>query len=518
MFRWTCRLRDALEKNRFQISDNDYSSLSGDSERLSTMREVELSLENGAFPASLRWERFMSFYSNGAYERFDLCRKGSPHLSPAIDSKSPLSQSIRALSGRSVVESSEFKFDVLWLSPKVFLSRFSFTIVGNFRFNYAVILNGRGNSGVDPADIDFYAYAISSFGGKSDLGPPSPLPLVFLCHLGATLPADYFSKIWFGSYNRERPLPVGLYEQLLSIIPHTAPRGSANRELTATVVLAGVIERDDLRQILAHQFHPAVKLLFYEKNPFRNLSSLSEFHPLLQESQYLRSIVLPNVLVESNESREIFQSLEATFKLPLLSIHCAGTISIATLKSIYEKYRVTDIKIKLFARSWPDVPSSSQELMNTCIGLFSKKNSLLERACISYVNHIDDSLGWSPGFVSYCSSKVVCFVTVHQDRCYENAQLREIPSCDQSPLVVLNCDRTLLKKNLTSGMIPYAIKAIQDGRVFCMASAHKAFDMSITNAGLTFSILKQHANIQEGLGNLGFNNITLAGKKRPPSP
>jgi hypothetical protein len=223
MLQWTRRLRDVLEANHFRLEDTP----------LSKMREVELSGRHASFPDRLRWQALTFFQSSCIHlckldDYFDCCY-----------SECLLSQSTDACADMH-------QFDVFWLSPTIFVSRFSFYVNRNALFEYVVSFKKRNDSGEGPVHLNFYVYQLASFEGKTDTDAKSLLPLAFLRHLIALLPADYFAQIWLGTYNYQDRLPVSLNLQLLSIIPLDAPPCATIGKHFTTIVLAAGVTGDDL--------------------------------------------------------------------------------------------------------------------------------------------------------------------------------------------------------------------------------------------------------------------------------
>jgi hypothetical protein len=58
------------------------------------------------------------------------------------------------------------------------------------------------------------------------------------------------------------------------------------------------------------------------------------------------------------------------------------------------------------------------------------------------------------------------------------------------PRVVMNYWRKHLPKPLAGGVVPMAIRALHEGKVYCKTSDLRPSDMSTANAGLIFRIVK----------------------------
>jgi hypothetical protein len=231
MLQWTCRLRDVLERERFHSRS---SCLSG-------LRELEFSNQD-TFPEGLRWENLVESLNDGCH-----CLHQDDGTNdcfvPAINPTCLEYGSIRALSGESVPDLSQRKFDVLWLSPTVFVSRLSFNMNTRNCFEYSICFQRRRHSKA----TRFHVYLLSCFEKEAESATSSlcPLPLSFFRSLVADLPADYFARIFLRYFNPQ-PGAGNFYTQFLSVIRCDAPlgataKGDAGRPLCLKVPSTGTI-------------------------------------------------------------------------------------------------------------------------------------------------------------------------------------------------------------------------------------------------------------------------------------
>jgi hypothetical protein len=120
MLRWTCRLRDVLERRRFCIEDHDVKPLS-------TLREAEfVPSVDVALPGEFDFEKLKACFSSSMfitlydYDEYDLF-----HISP-------VDPPIRSLSGQLVTSEDLGRIGVLWLPPAVFISACRFSVTTSF--------------------------------------------------------------------------------------------------------------------------------------------------------------------------------------------------------------------------------------------------------------------------------------------------------------------------------------------------------------------------------------------------
>jgi hypothetical protein len=495
MFRRTSRLRDLVEKQ------HDCNKRA-----MEPVREVEFTCRDGTFPDVLRWERFVLQYWSGKFYDVNWNHRESVHLGtncPTLHSQ--------------VLESdpSPLKFHVLWLSPWVFISHYEFCVGGICRCDYVV--------GFDQYDFvsakhgvgaRFYVYQKSSFDGGSEADSPSLLPFTFFHHLTEFLPGDFFRKIVMKS---GRCLPVTFHLGLLAIIPHNARIRTRTRKRSVTFQLANVATGDDIRQILAHPFHPSARLEFDVWSPFLKLITLDEFNHLFRESQHLRAIQIPSQLVHQAQAASVedkFSFEKVILRSSRLSIRFEGTASFASLNSLAAFYRIVDIKIETSC----DL-QRCKKLVRSCLDPHLHEDSVLERLEVRFRGI--QSWQSPPIEFSPCFSRKLHFVSFsyYVDPPPEWRSIDEVEQWDVAlfPSVVLNCYRNRLYNHLDGGTLALAIKAVNEGQVYHRSTNHTPFNMSISNVGLIFYLVRMRARGQAVYGGSTLGGLPPAKQPKPGS-
>jgi hypothetical protein len=465
MLRRTRRLRTALRTNMYRV-ESHY-----DPQFLSRMREVEFTCCDGGFPDGFRWETFVSYFSDKTGPDVVLYSSNMWNRGP-----SPPSTRVRRFAWNLCCN---HKFDVLWLTPRVFIARRRFSIDYNALYDYIVRLDGRTSS-------DFYVYQLFSIlDPRVHLSPPS-VPFAFLCHLMEFLDADYFDRICL-ELPPNWPLPPALYEQFLSIIPHKArPMTTENR--CATFQLRGLATRATLRQILAHQFHPEAKFDFDLHCHFLDAASVDEFSHLVRESKYIRTVAVTSHYTPDHVAADGLFITGAVFKSPLLTIRYRGLLPAGMLHSIATFHDTVNLSI--YGRistqsSFGYVTDIQKRLLKDTVPYlqpFFHESSAVERLHIGIYGGCLESRFGPTEFTACTSRKLSCLLVV----------LHRVERWDSLlfPAITLNCYRNRLKKNMDRGILPLAIKAVIEGNVYHRTTNHEAFDMRIANAGLILCILR----------------------------
>jgi hypothetical protein len=485
MLQWTCRLRDVLERERFHSRS---SCLSG-------LRELEFSNQD-TFAEGLRWENLVESLNDGCHclhrndGKIDCC------CGPLIDPTCREYGSIRALSGESIPDLSQHKFDVLWLSPTVFISRLYFYINMRNCSEYSICFERR-HSKVTRCHV----YLLSCFEEEAVSVTPSlcPLPLSFFRNLVADLPADYFTRICLDDLNPQ-PGAGNFYTQFLSIIRYDAPLGATAKGDSGTIfVLKGAISSDDLSVIFSHQFNPFVRLSFQE-NRFYTLVTFSDFNSLLRESRYLRALDLPLPPTERNGSN-LLLSYQMILRSERLSIYYSGLISMTVLHAISLIHRLVDIRIEccLYDRT----PQKLAQEFASFFRSLLQEGSSLQRLRVALALDSGQMLLEIIDTFAACFSKKLNLVCIRSEVIGSDSSqvFAHVKPWDVGlfPTVALNCYQVYLKKHLIGGVVPWAIQAVNKGHLYRRATSHAAFDMSIANAGVIFCIARKFASKQSSV-------------------
>jgi hypothetical protein len=488
MLRWTCRLRDAFEARGFLSSEED-------SMVLSQIKEAEFVVApNEAFPHEFRWETFCSCFKHALFQReVTLVHSGAdvaqgPHLVPAMNGSCWASRSARTMNGQAVSDLGHGDINILWLSPTVFISSVKFLETDQVQ-DYTVGLGGRRWSITQLPAFD-----------EVEFDEPSRLPIDFFGHLA---PSEKLGTLELDrSSSHPNRFPVDYMMRLMSLVP-----------LAGEVVLGGLINIDELREILSYQFQPVVKLSFSDA-PFDDSVSLDVLMELLKTAPYLRHIELPPQIFLPEDPSDV--KLYVEVDSPALSMHYAYRVSPTSdaLSVISKIHQADDITcFRLFVRGlWE---GGHTALVTSVVHPFLDGRLSLENLRIQVSDEITAPFPDLNAFrqelaraMISCRSKHLCRFNVllfawdmSYDEDSEDADgvikwnIHRIRQWDEGifPQVVLNQCNKQMTKALDGRLLPRTIGAINRGILYRKSTDHIPCDMSTANAGLIFHHIKTEA-------------------------
>jgi hypothetical protein len=340
-----------------------------------------------------------------------------------------------------------------------------------------------------------WIYSLSSF-VDGQLDQPSPLPLELFRHVTATLAVDCFD-VFRLAYSNPQRCPVDFCTRFLSVIPQGAPSQPKADDVWTTYALCGMLTRDDLQAIFSHRFPRTAKLTF--DSSFDESVSLTFFNELVREAPFLRAVGLPKTLVEEHVEAASVRFEEIIFNSPDKSIHYSrGKLSPVLLQTIAATHTVKEVRITLlgFRDAW-------QDFLRSYIQPFLRKDATLERLSICF--DFDEMLPfrptqseqvrpWVPAMAD-CTSRKLVFLNVVVNHGAKTWNVGRVQQWDQLifPSLSLNFYRSRMSQSARGGVIPPAIKAVNEGNVYRKTTHHAPSDMSTTNAGLIFKIVKAQA-------------------------
>jgi hypothetical protein len=473
MLRWTCRLRDELERGGFSVFEKH-------SQKLMAMREAELvGPDGGPFPDGFRWETFVASYAGSKADIITLLQRGfDGHGHLAVDPSSSIDQSIRSLSGQAVSDFTTNAIDVLWLSKNVCISPMAFCrhMDMSYLYDYGITLKPRATS----KSVTCYATSLSSL-GLGEVEEPSLLALQFLKYVTALVPESFFDGVWL-KRNRDRPqcCPVNCIVQFHSIFARRA--GAGVDKTTLTVTGSNTINPDELRALLSHQFSPAVSLLFdndYEKFDYDCV--------LCDPGPFQRPDAAEGIT-------------GVTIKWPNLSIHTTLAMPSQLLDTLSKIQPVNCICFSFDSRFWRGTGRSRRKWVETFIHPFL--NGQLNSESVQLRFHLNQQIyqrshtpqwkQWLADAMIPCKSKRMCSFTVDFRGKEEAGNIDSVKKWDQDifPSVVANYLRQQLTPMVGKNVLPLAIDAINRGQIYRRTTGHAPFDMSVANAGLIFEFIK----------------------------
>jgi hypothetical protein len=479
--------------------------------------EAKLVTHSGIFPSEFRWEALQSCFRN--------------------------------LDGRVAI-------DVLWLSPSVFVSTLEFKD-GNphlHRFDrpsfHDCSVEFWTRDSEEPLEIHLYSL-LSFLAGEQD--EPSLLPFQFFQHVTALLPADYFALISLYRMHDPQRCPIASMLQFLAIVPHGAMRQVPSVACGTRVFLAGTLTITELKAVLAHPFHPSVKLEF-DSFPFDDNSvPLIE---MLKEAEHLRSVKIPYQLFESlqgpfqpNRSNNLTMRASVCLRGPddtpsllaaITTIHNAENVSIEcrddatadglrVLGHYIRPFLDGSLKSKRLRVQLNPQGSSVHKIREWAAGLavpFKSNNLTMFNL---ELKDEPDRLVAVPFMSNHSTTFNMYLLPREEDDPVEKDEADHLNHIEQwdaelFPSLALNYCGDKLMQPLAERVMSWAIKCINHGLVYHKTTGHKPFDMSMTNAGLIYAVVRIKSGVTQDLagwhGRLCRNRppdvvSSLSGNKRP---
>jgi hypothetical protein len=501
MLQWTCRLRVALERSGFKAVDLENASIP------ECLTEAEFDAPNGVFPSEFRWEALQSCYRD---RDSDTAGKVTPD-------------------GR-------VDFDVLWLSPTVFICSLSFERLVNEYLSNDCTFELFLREGEAEKIYQFAVYSLSSL-LPGELDEPSLLPFQFLQHVTALLPANYFDEIRIYRSDRDR-CPIGHLLQFLAIVPNGCATTTDGGTRFAFEGVGCTFSEDELQAVFSHPFHPSVKLgfgyhLFDESVPMIEM---------LKQATHLRSIEIPEQLFGPlvhqiyHEGPYVDLSVRSSnLTMRGISYLNGDHLTPSLLDTIATIHDVDDICV----RTTVSGTAAQQRVLEYCIcpfvdGSLKSRSLRIHLLGDEHVRlHKDEVKAWAAALSVSCKSKElrmfnVCFCP-SANQPPQKLDKVKLWDAEIFPSLVLNYCGEKLMRPLEGKILSAAIKSVNQGLIYRKTTRHDPFDMRIANAGLIYALLRIKAGETQGAGDWHdvFSRLdqdsssslceesTLSGRKRP---
>jgi hypothetical protein len=502
-----------------------------DQARLSTMKDVEfVSSESGVFPDEFRWDTF-----KGCLDRPYGCEvslwadtyEHSDRLFAAFDPNDATIQSIRSLSGHAVTDFTKGDISIVWLSSTVFISPIQFTTFyyKGLVMDYDVCFQTR----TKVSSTQCYVHSLS--GPDGAMQEPSLLPLLFMSHLAATLPVDYFSSLWLQRHQDQFQLcPVDFIISFLSIMSDNDTRSSSSEKQGTTFALFAWVTADELPVIMSYHFDPTVTLAFYDQ--FLDSSvTLETMMNCLKNAPHLRSIVIPGQLFRACPAEDSAKVLEISVKNPFLSWRTwNATLSPQAFHAILKTYPPTDIIVSFDDSFWEKGVRRGLKLISSFFHPFLDGRLATEGIEIRFGyfhrfsgDSLDRLVERIVSEMVACKSKALCTFKVSLSK-FRKIQrgyytFDRIMRWDQVifPSVVLNYFRKRVAHSMDVRVLPMAIVAINHGNLYRKTTDHIPCDMRLANASAIFCSIKTRSRTGfPGYDQAHEKSFRLFGRKRPP--
>jgi hypothetical protein len=270
-----------------------------------------------------------------------------------------------------------------------------------------------------------------------------------------------------------------------------------------------VITKEELKTIVFHPFHPAIRPEFKEDHIcFGESVSLTTLVEMLHEPGSVRAINLPRALVEAEGWNSSLFYRRLTLNSAALSIgYEGGLMSPECLHRITTAYAISDIKMTFTHHFWGDNPEKQGSLLHLHVQPFLLAHSSVESLWIRF-NHkgfrgeFSHILKTMPSIFAGCASRKLCFVNIALVCVYKARDIfysRRLDNFQWAlndtlfPRLVLNYCRNHLPKPPEGRVAPSAIKAVNEGNIYRKTTNLVPSDMGTANAGLIFQIVKAAA-------------------------
>jgi hypothetical protein len=492
MLRWTCRLRNVLER-RGSLAEISAS-------RVPEMREAEfVTSESGTFPNEFRWDTFQaSCDSLGRCTIFLDHRSASSDRVFPVDENRTAAWTVGSLSWRPLLDFSETGINILWLSSTIFISPILFCTDDGVLHEYTIGFRDRTKDSA----TQYLVYSLSAFQGGA-VHEPSLLPLLFFTHLTAILPIDYFSKLSLQRVQGKLHLcPVDCIIHFLSIISSSNLLQVTSEEKVTTFSLLSDMNADELRVVLSHRFLPTVKLAIDNVGVDATVS-LDIIVDSLKDAPHLRAIELPQHFLRAGAAEDLARMREITVKFPRLSVRMGyGDVLPSTLHKISRIHPANEIVATFDWELLEKYQQRPAKVVGSFLHPFLEGQLASESLRVSFECKRGNSKRVADLVASeiiLCESKSLCFFNFTEGICKaphdDIRNFDRIMLWDQGifPSVVLNCFRKRLEDSVDLRVLPIAIGAVNHGNIYRKATDHVPYDMSIANASVIFRCIKMQS-------------------------
>jgi hypothetical protein len=461
MLQWTCRLRNVLERRGSLVEIT--------SRRMPEMKEAEfVSSKSGAFPNEFRWDMFRASYDSGSRCAIIL---DVDRAVPAVNTTTTDDRTFCSLSWQPLLDFSETGINILWLSSTIFISPILFLPDNDVALHeYSISFQDR----TDDSLTKCFVYSLSSFHGGT-VRAPSLLPLLFLTHLTATLPVDYFFRLFLQRVKSNLQLcPIDHVIPFLSIMSSSDFLQVTPEEKVTAFFLLGDMNADELRVLLSHRFRPTVKLDISSADLDATVS-LDIMVDCLKNVPHLRAIELPQRLLFTGTAEDSCRMFEITVNFPRLSVRVGyGDVSPQALHKIARIHPSNEIIASFCWSFLTEYRQHPAKVVGSLLrpfldGQFTSKSlrvTFLRERGKDDSKRVADLVAFE---MTSCKSKSLCFVNCTERIC--NKSHNQSWNFDRIirrgifPSVVLNYFRKRVAHSLNFRVLPMASGAVNPGNV-----------------------------------------------------
>jgi hypothetical protein len=412
------------------------------------------------------------------------------------------------------------RFNVLWLSPTVFISPLVLEVDSALVSDYCVCpLLIRNAKRIYDANLE--VYSISAFEAGARQLDLSPLPFAFLRSMIKKLPVDFFSHIhleWERTTARGRDFPPSLCLEFLSIFPSskTETRAYQQRRDRTLCTFYSPLNNQQSRAILSSPLLTdnglCLKLPMGGSFGGESIHNIPAWNAAFRESRTLRHVCLPKELSEAvwdkNDVPFTTNSCIESLTMSVDGHHQGLTFfldGIATNDGIkcvnitHSTVAQPDLQVisYLFSKVLPGHPSLKEVFVSVkgkdpgldrFLPLFTEWSAVTKR--INLVHFSVVQTGWrvpvlpSPLFQEWWDQNMVPTLAMNW---YKDEQQKSKTSLIGSPQMVSSDSMQV------PSILLLQVRGVNRGNVYRMVTEKVSIsDPATANAGLLFQMLQGH--------------------------
>jgi hypothetical protein len=309
---------------------------------------------------------------------------------------------------------------------------------------------------------------------------------------------------------QRRIFPVEFFIDFATIIPRDAPRQDTTSDWTEVDIGSG-LNMDELRTLLSMEFHPLVCLSC--SGPFDPSVSLHGFNELLRRRpDHLRAARLPQELIESESTGPLFPFREISWQAADFAILAEWPMPLSLLHAMSLLHNVREITLDIDLLMWNLDPSDDTEMtsygyprvghdqmIRSLFQCLFQEQSLVEQLAVrlSYRHQhmATEVFNRVAQGVALCTSKSLVSFTVTLHCGGAATGMDRIQSWDEmiAPSLAVNYCRNRLNPLSNGGLVPQAIKAINENILYRKTTPHAPIDLAVANASSIFYMIQNYA-------------------------
>jgi hypothetical protein len=388
-------------------------------------------------------------------------------------------------------------FDVLWLSPNVFISCHVYTFSSIDQYSYEVELSLQSPK----VSAFYFVYFLEEIfpGLYPDEFNPSSFVAVgrFLHHLIAPMPLNYFSRI-----KLDGPIDASVLRSFLSIIPpNKEPMqqqlvANSKDELTEFLFL-GEYEISALQVLTDINLNQYVRLDLRYLRAGKALEELEDTNSILRNMKGVRHLTVPTCMSAFNSQGDSF-SCNATLCSLIItvpSLYQEFSISTKMLLGIKQNHGLQSLTLSLYRPGKTTITQTCHQALdgnNSLLSLTLHFHSQASRTKLDSFEHLATELalcknGWN--------MRTIFLKLSYWEESYDDSNKVPISSFDRfvAPLLSLNwfCDKKRkITQSRSSALVTRCILAINHAVVISQITNQTVAEQIPSKASLIYDILQ----------------------------